>query len=141
MTDRVPSDHPTVETVRATLERRGRTRSRLSLPDDDRFPLDIVRLVLDGDTSHARIESNRAGPEINGAYDNARLARERTGDDRLEEWRAESDIDYGRSVLVDVVEPGFLYGVREPGERAVYEAVESPDESLAAIARDLDGEH
>ena len=139
MTDRIPSDHPTVETVRATLSRRGRTRSRLSLPDDDRFPLEPVRLVLDGDISHARIESNRAGIGIDGAYDNARLARENTGTDRLEEWRASTGIEYGRSVLVDVVEPGFLYGVREPGERAVYTAVESPDESLAAIARDLDG--
>ncbi len=97
-----------------------------------------MRLVLDGDTYHASIE-NGDGPEINGAYDNARLARERTGEDRLEEWRRSTEIDYGRSVLVDVVESGFLYGVREPGERVVYEAVESPDDSLAAIARDLDG--
>jgi hypothetical protein len=138
--ERLPSDHPTVETVRATLDRRGRTRSRLSLSDGDLFPLDTIRLVLDGNTYHARIETNREGaPVINGVYDNARLARERSGEDRLEEWRTESDIDYGRSVLVDVVEPGFLYGVREPGERAVYDAIESPDEGLAAIARDLDG--
>jgi hypothetical protein len=137
--ERIPSDHSTVETVRVTLSRYGRTRSRLPLPDDDRFPLTTVRLVLDGDTSHARIETGKDGPEITGVYDNARLARERTGEDRLEEWRTESNIDYGRSVLVDIVESGFLYGVREPGERAVYEAVESPDEGLAAIARDLDG--
>ncbi|HET7324449.1 MAG TPA: hypothetical protein VFJ06_08965 [Halococcus sp.] len=139
MTERVSSDHPTVETVRVTLSRYGRTRSRLSLPNDDRFPCTPVRLVLDGDTYHAEIEAGRDGPEITGAYDNARLARERTGDDRLEGWRAESNIDYGRSVLLDIVESGFLYGVREPGERAVYDAIESPDESLAAIARDLDG--
>jgi hypothetical protein len=138
--ERLPSDHPTVETVRATLDRRGRTHSRLSLPDGDLFSLDTIRLVLDGDTYHAQIETNRKGSlVINGAYDNARLARERSGEDRLEEWRDTSNIDYGRSVLVDVVEPGFLYGVREPGERAVYDAIESPDEGLAAIARDLDG--
>jgi hypothetical protein len=140
VTDRLPSDHPSVETVRATLARRGRTRSRLALPADDRFPLTTTRLVLDGDTTHARIERSRGeGVEVNGAYDNVRLARERDGEDRLEAWRAESKIDYGRSVLVDVVEAGFLYGVREPGERAVYDAVESPDEGLASIARDLDG--
>lgn len=139
MTDRLPSDHPSVETVRATLARRGRTRSRLELPADDRFPLTTVRLVLDGDTYHGRIERSREeGVEITGAYDNPRLARERDGEDRLEAWRAESKIDYGRSVLVDAVESGFLYGVREPGERVVYDAVESPDEGLAAIARDLD---
>jgi hypothetical protein len=139
VTDRLPSDHPSIETVRATLARRGRTRSRLELPADDRFPLTTTRLVLDGDVSHTRIESARDdGVEINGAYGNVRLARERDGEDRLEAWRRAVDIDYGRSVLVDVVEPGFLYGVREPGERVVYEAVESPDEGLAAIARDLD---
>jgi hypothetical protein len=139
VTDRLPSDHPSVETVRATLARRGRTRSRLELPADDRFSPTTTRLVIDGDTHHARIERSReAGVEINGAYDNARLARERDGEDRLEAWRSNAEIDYGRSVLVDVVEAGFLYGVREPGERVVYDAVESPDEGLAAIARDLD---
>ncbi len=138
MTDRLPSDHPSVETVRATLARRGRTRSRLELPADDRFPLETVRLVLDGVVSHTSIESSEDGVEINGAYDNVRLARERDGEDRLEAWRARSKIDYGRSVLVDVVEAGFLYGVREPGERVVYDAIESPDEGLTAIARDLD---
>lgn len=137
MPERIPHDHPTVETVRVTLSRYGRTRSRLSLPDDDRFPQTTTRLVLDNETYHTRIESGD-GPEIKGAYDNARLAREHTGKDRLEGWRQSAEIDYGRSVLVDVIEPGFLYGVREPGERAVYEAVESPDDSLAAIARDLD---
>ena len=138
MTDRLPSDHPSIETVRATLARRGRTRSRLELPADDRFPLTTVRLALDGDVSHARIERTRTlDVAIDGAYDNARLARERDGEDRLEAWRRNSEIDYGRSVLVDVVEAGFLYGVREPGERVVYDAVESPDEGLANIARDL----
>jgi hypothetical protein len=140
VTDRLPSDHPSVETVRATLARRGRTRSRLALPANDRFPLTTTRLVLDGDTRHARIESGEDGVAINGAYDNARLARERAGEDRLEAWRRSSGIDYGRSVLVDVVEAGFLYGVREAGKRVVYDAVESPDEGLASIARDLDGD-
>lgn len=142
MPERVPSDHPSVETARATLERRGRTRTRLVLPADDRFPAGVVRLALDGQTYHAEIESGfDADRKIDGAYDNARLARERTGEDRLEAWRSSAKIEYGRSVLVDVVEPEFLYGVREPGERAVYEAIESPNESLAAIARDLDGKN
>ena len=143
MPERLAHDHPSVETVRATLARRGRSsRPRLALPDDaDRFPLDIVRLVLGGETSHARIESGLDGDrEITGAYDNARPARDRAGTDRLDEWRRSSGIELGRSVAVDVVEPGFLYGVREPGERAVYAATEPPDEDLAAIARDLDGD-
>ncbi|WP_049902194.1 DUF7112 family protein [Halococcus agarilyticus] len=143
MPERVPHDHPSVETVRATLARRGRSsRPRLALPDDaDRFPTGTTRLVLGGETHHARIESGLDGDrEITGAYDNARLARDRDGTDRLDEWRSSAGIDLGRSVVVDVVEPGFLYGVREPGERAVYEATEPPDEGLAAIARDLDGD-
>jgi hypothetical protein len=100
-----------------------------------------VRLVLAGATHHATFESGRDGDrEITGAYDNARLARDRDGTDRLDEWRRSSGIELGRSVAIDVVEPGFLYGVREPGERAVYEATEPPDEGLAAIARDLGGD-
>jgi hypothetical protein len=140
--ERLAHDHPSVETVRATLARRGRSsRARLALPAADRFPTGTIRLVLGGTTYHATIESGLDGDrEITGAYDNARLARERDGTDRLDEWQQSSGIDIGRSVAVDVVEPGFLYGVREPGERAVYEATESPDEGLAAIARDLDGD-
>jgi len=138
--DRLPSDHPTIDTVRATLARWGRTRSRLSLPEDEDFSDGTVRLVVDGDTRHATVEFGTQGPEIKGAYDNPRLAREHGGEDRLENWRRSSEIDYGRSVAVDIVEPGFLYGVREPGERAVYEAVEAPDSGLAAIARDLGGD-
>lgn len=141
MPDRVPSDHPAVETVRVTLARRGRTGTRLVLPDEERFPAESVRLALDGDVYHARIETGFDGDrEITGAYDNARLAREREGANRLDEWRRSSNLEFGRSVLVDVVEPGYYYGVREPGDRTVYETVDPPDESLAAIARDLDSE-
>jgi hypothetical protein len=35
--------------------------------------------------------------------------------------------------------PGELYGLRIPGERAVYEATRGPPSSLADIARNLDG--
>lgn len=140
MPERLPSDHPSVETVEVTLDAWGRTRSRLSLPADDRFPTGAVRLVVDDVTRHATIEATDDGErEVKGAYDNARLAREHGGEDRLEDWRRAVGLDHGRRVAVDIVESGFLYGIREPGERAVYEAVESPNESLAAIARDLDG--
>ena len=140
MPERLPSDHPSVETVEATLDRWGRTRSRLSLPADDRFPAGSVRLVIDDVTRHATIETtDDGGREVKGAYDNARLAREHDGEDRLEAWRRAVGLDHGRRIAVDIVESGFLYGIRKPGERAVYEAVESPNDSLASIARDLDG--
>jgi hypothetical protein len=152
MADRVPSDHPSVETGRARLVRRGRLdRPRIELPaewtDASSGPLPdtgteapAVRLVLDGRARHARIERGFDGaPRIDGAYDNARLAREKAGDDRLEEWRAGHGVGFDTPVLLDAVEPGFQYGLREPGERVVYEVIETPDEGLAAIARDLDG--
>lgn len=151
----VPSDHPTMTTIRATLARSGATaRPRVDLPDDETaggedvdedFPADeIVRLVLDGTEYHARIERAFGGDglQIRGAYDTPRLARNPgEGANRLVEWFESSDLEFGRSVLVDVVTAGFKYGLREPGTRAVYSATEAPDESLASIARQLeDGE-
>jgi hypothetical protein len=39
---------------------------------------------------------------------------------------------------VDVVEPGFKYGVRAPGESATYRSTGTPDAGLADIAASLD---
>ena len=41
-------------------------------------------------------------------------------------------------MLVDVAEAGFFYGLRAPGEAAVYEVPDRPDDGLAAIARELE---
>jgi hypothetical protein len=140
MPDRVAADNPSVETVRATLAAAGAIgRPRIAVPEDavGSFPVgDVVRLVLGGRTRYARID--RAlddSVEIRGAYDNRRLAREADGENRLVEWAEREGIDVGRSVLVDVVEPGELYGIRRPGTDAVYELPETTrDDSLAAIA-------
>lgn len=145
MTDRIPSDHPSIETHRIELDRRGRLdRPRLDLSGVDAFlPTgEVVRLSLDGDTYHARIEEPfEGGLEIRGAYDNPRLAREPAeGTDRLAEWRASKNIDFGRSVLFDTVVPEYAYGLRVPGERTVYEVTEPPNTSLQSIARSLDGD-
>jgi hypothetical protein len=143
MADRIPSDHPSIETHRTSLERRGRMdRPRLdcsgidaSLPVDD-----VVRLTLAGDTYHARVERTFEGdPEIRGVYDNPRIAREPAeGTDRLAKWQRHNGLEFGRSVLLDVVVSGHAYGLRVPGERAVYEATIPPDDSLRSIARSLD---
>jgi hypothetical protein len=140
MGDRISHDHASVVTHRAKLERAGRTsRPKLALPDDVPAPERPVRLVLDGTTYHAAVEEAVDGTaEIRGAYDNARMAREREGENRLVEWVERSDLDFGRSVHVDVVDDD-LYGVRAPGERAVYTPTASPNDSLADIADDLDG--
>lgn len=142
MADRVRSDNPAVRTVRGTLVRRGGTRRpAVALPADDRevLPSDgPVRLVVAGTERRAPIARDGTRRLLAGAYDNARLARERSGPDRLAEWIAERSVDFGRSVLVDVVEPRALYGLRLPGEVAVYEAEGGPGEGLRRIAEDLE---
>lgn len=140
MPDRIAADNPTVETVRATLAAAGATgRPRIAVPEDaaESFPVgDVVRLVLGGRTRFARVDRALDDTvEIRGAYDNRRMARETDGDNRLVEWADAADVDVGRSVLVDVVEAGELYGVRRPGADAVYELPETTgNDSLAAIA-------
>jgi hypothetical protein len=142
VTDRIAHDHPTVETVRASVARAGRTdRLKLVLPDRETlFPETVARVVLDDHTRHARIERGLDGErELRAVRDNPRLVREAEGRNRLPAWLEAAGLDAGRSVNVDVVDPGVLYGLRAPGERALYTPVEAPDDSLADIARDLDG--
>lgn len=144
MADRIQSDHPSVHTVRASLETTA-TGHRLDVPADerDRFPPgEVVRIVLDGAERYASIERALTGEElsIQGIYDAPRFARDpRDGTDRLSAWVDESEARVGGSVLLDVVEPDFLYGIRAPGETTVYEAKEPPSDSLSSIAEDLDG--
>ncbi|PSQ26127.1 hypothetical protein BRD03_11380 [Halobacteriales archaeon QS_9_68_17] len=145
MADRVPSDHDSVHTVRAALATTGSTRRpRVEIPADeaDRFPADeVIRLVVDGSEYHARIDTALTDDTrvVAGAYDSPRFARS-PGDapNRLLEWIDRADLAVGGSVLVDVVEAEFKYGVRDPGERVVYTATESPDDSLASIAERLE---
>jgi hypothetical protein len=143
MTQRVSSD--TTETVRATLAQAGATnRANIEIPADDEesFPADeIVRIVMDDTEYRARIERPWTGDGrlIRGVYDTPRLARNPgEGENRLSEWFADSNRSFGQSVLIDVVEAGFKYGIREPGSRAVYEATEAPNGSLADIAQQVE---
>jgi hypothetical protein len=143
MSDRVPSDHASVTTYRAEIERSGGTRRpSLRLPDDVALADgDIVRLVLDGAQYHARVDADASGLLVRGAADNRRLARTPgEGTNRLVEWVEATGRGPGSAVDVDEVEAGFLYGVRVPGTRVVYEATESPDDSLADIAEKFGGE-
>lgn len=131
-----------VPTVRATLERAGRTdRPKVSIPDDDRgrFPAgEVVRLLVGGKTRHATVERALDDTlEIRGVYDNARLARDGEGDNRLPEWTDDARLDFGRSVLLDVLDEGFAYGLRAPGEEQIYHVPDRPDEGLTSIADDV----
>ncbi len=143
MSERVPSDHPAVETFRATLERSGGTRRpSLRLPEGVSLdPDDDVRLVLDGTPRHARVVGDADGLVIRHAADNRRLARSPgEGENRLVEWCERNDRGPGDAVELDELDSGFFYGLRVPGKRAVYDVLDRPNESLSAIAEQLDGD-
>jgi len=129
-----------VETVRATIVESGSLdRPKVSVPDGT-MPEGVVRVDADGATYHAPVAVGFDGDlELRGLYDNARMARERDGENRLREWVDDQGLAPGRTVLVDVVVEGEQYGLRAPGDSAVYRVVESPDDDLASIAEDVDG--
>ncbi|MEF8785922.1 MAG: hypothetical protein V5A45_08315 [Haloarculaceae archaeon] len=143
MSDRVPSDHETVTTHRTHRKQVGRTgRPRLPLPDAlDVTAGDIIRLSFGGDTHHAQVvDSFDGGLEVRGAFVNARLARtEGDGENLLQAWVDDVGLSVGDPVELDVVTAGYQFGLRRPGERVVYRALDPPSSSLADIARDLDG--
>lgn len=144
MADRLSSDHPSIRTVRATLSETT-TGARLEIPGDesDGFAVDeLVRITLEGTERFARVERALTGDEltIEGVYETADGARDpRNGTDVLPDWCAEHTVRDGGSVLIDIIEPEFSYGIRGPGETAYYDASEPPQGSLADIANDIDG--
>lgn len=144
MTDRIAHDHPTVETVAGTLGRYGGT-SRPEIRFEEAIDVadgDVIRLVLDGVEYRARVSvSADRSPVIRGAYDTPRMARNpESGTNHLAQWVANSGLEKGRTVHLDVVEPGFKYGLRKPGESATY-VTGRPDDGLASIAAEIeDGE-
>lgn len=143
MTDRIASDHPSVQTVRSTCVETA-TGVRLEVPADDRdaFPTDeVVRIVLDGDELFGPVERALTGDDLSipGVYETPDEARDPTGaTDRLAAWVDDRSVSMGGSVLVDVIEPEFLYGLRKPGETVYYDAHEPPSDSLSDIANDLE---
>lgn len=139
MTDQIASDHPSVETFRATVKRHGPGR-RLALPEVAREALGVpgaVGTIVDGRTHFARCRAVGGTPSIVGLYATRTGADDRTGQDELGAWLDRHDRGRGRSVHVDVIEPGYRIGLRPPGERVVYEDVPDRDDGLDAIARDL----
>ncbi|MES3161911.1 MAG: hypothetical protein PPP55_10145 [Halorubrum sp.] len=152
---RVPSDDESVAAIRVDLARSGATRRPcVRLPDDadlgervesgtcDRLRLtagDLVRVVIDREERYARVASDSRGRLLRGAFDDRRRARtDGEGQNRLVDWLESHDCGPGDVVVLDVVVPGELYGLRIPGERTVYDATRGPRSSLADIARDLD---
>ena len=141
MTDRVAHDHPTVETLDATLGRYGGThRPEIRLPATDAVDVgDVIVVVLDGTEYHSLVANSRGTAVVRGAYETPRLARNPgDGDDALGPWVDDRDLEFGRTIHVDVVDPGYKIGLRAPGETAYYATTNTPDDSLAAIAKDLE---
>ena len=153
---RVPSDVEGVASVRVSLARSGGTRRPcVRIPEDDELggrvesgsceslamtAGDVIRVVIDREERYAPVRSDSSGRLIRAAFDNRRLARETgEGENRLVAWLDANGREPGDSVVLDVVVPGELYGLRIPGERVVYEATRGPPSSLSDIARDLDG--
>lgn len=138
--DEVASDHPSVTTLRATVARHG-ARRRLDLPasaPSAGVDAGVVRAVVEDRTRFAAVDAVGGTPAIVGLYDTLEAAS--AGDparDGLNDWLAGLGRGPGRTVLVDVLEPGSRIGLRDPGDRTVYMVVEPPDEGLDAIARDL----
>lgn len=140
---RIASDHPTVETLDGRLDRQAGTgRRRAAFDADPAIPTgEVVRLSLDGDWVWTRFERSREEILLQRAYDmpdairNPASRSDRTN--RFAEWVEGAGLEEGRTVHVDVIEPAYAFGLRGPGEREVYEDVESPSDSLADIARDL----
>jgi len=143
MTQRLPSDHPSVDSFDATVRRRGRTdrlavvvphRDGLQLPTDE-----LLRLTLEESTYRMQPRETTAGVRLPGAYDSPALARNpEDGVNRLTEWIEDVGLGPSRTVTLDVIDAGVSYGLRAPGERTVYTAFEEPDSSLAAIASQLE---
>ncbi|MEM4782125.1 MAG: hypothetical protein QXG03_11280 [Halalkalicoccus sp.] len=137
--DRISSENPAVETLRARVARHGARRKRIDLPDGSLPEGEVLRVVIDGTTYYTVVHGGFGeDPHVSGAYETPDDARQGSGANRLREWLEEVDRPVGGSVLVDVIEPDFAYGLREPGTEAVYEAVERPKDSLANIARNLE---
>lgn len=136
MTERITHDHPTIETRTATIGRIGGT-TRPEVRIEPGLGLEtgqVVRLVLDGSEYRVLIEQSGGRTVLRGAYDTPRMARSPgTGTNHLERWVADRSLDPGRTVHLDVVEEGFKYGLRGPGESATY-TTGRPDSGLADIA-------
>lgn len=140
MADAIPSDHATVDSHRVELAGIGRTsRSQLLLPAAvDCAVGDVVALTVGGDRLYAEVVSTLDGDRaIRGAFANRRLAQAEEGEDLLQAFFDARGYGPGETLVLDVVTEGHAYGLREPGNRVVYEAVDPPSSTLSEIANSL----
>ncbi|MFC7073673.1 hypothetical protein ACFQJ7_15260 [Halovenus rubra] len=141
MSDRIPSDHTTVESRRIHLATIGRTgRFQLQLPPDLDCELeDVIYLSLEGDGVHAQVHSGLDSKwTINGAFRTRKAARTQDGENAFHAWLDKHTLADGDALMFDVLRTGYAFGLRRPGERVVYSPPDPPDSTLTDIARDLD---
>ncbi len=142
MTDRIPSDHQTIESHRVHLSTVGRTRRyQLSLPDGlDCAIGDVAVLSLEGETVYAEVTAGLDGEAtVQSAARTRGAAGTQDSENELHSWLDSHEIEKGDALVLDVLRTGYAYGLRRPGERVVYSPPDAPDSSLASIAKDLDG--
>jgi len=145
MSTRLPSDSDAVDSYRAAIVRRGGSRTPcLELPTavaetvavDDR-----ITIVIDGADYFATVGGDDSGQLLYGGYDTRTQARSTgEGTNRLGAWLRGLDREIGDSVICDVIADGERYGLRAPGDRAVYTVIHEPRDSLQSIAESLDGD-
>jgi hypothetical protein len=141
VTDRIPSDHDTVDSRRVHLETVGRTRRlQLSLPSElECTHGDVIFLSLEGDGNHSQVTTGLDGDRtIQGAFPTRQLAQTNDAENALQQWMDDSGLAAGDALVIDVLRAGYAYGLRRPGERVVYSPPEPPDSSLADIASDIE---
>lgn len=142
MTDRIPSDHSSIESHRVHLSTVGRTRRcQVVLPDGlDCEAGDVVFCSLEGDGGFTEITPSLDGePTVQSVLQTRGAARTRDGTNELSAWLEGHDLTDGDALVLDVLREGYAYGLRRPGERVVYSPPDPPNSSLADIARNLDG--
>lgn len=138
--DRVPAS--VLETHRGTVERAGRTaRPTVALPVVIGDGTDVIVVVIDGRRYHGCVRHGDGTSSIRAVYDSPTDARrgpaKSTAVNRLAEWVEAVDLAVGRTVLLDVVDAGRVYGLRAPGKSAIY-TLQERDEGLADIASSIE---
>ena len=143
MSTRLPSDSDAVDSYRATIVRRGGSRTPcLELPTavaetvaiDDR-----LTIVIDGAEYYATVAGDSNGLLVYGAYETRKQARQTgKGTNQLGAWPRGLDRETGDSVMWDSIVDSERYGLRAPGDRAIYTVKHEPRDSLQSIAKSLD---
>ena len=139
MVDRIRSDHPHIQTYRATVARHGGRRHRLDLPPaiaDDLTAGSIVRATVTERERFACLERVSGGLAI-VRLTTTHAGAEAAGSDCLSDYLQRWDISRGQTVLVDIIVPNEHIGLRPPGTTAVYPAPQQRNASLTDIAQSI----